>query len=63
MERIIKKGHLTLIQGGGESVEPIEDVPLYRLPGSLSRGQLAWLICAKLLLLASVLYVIRGFNH
>lgn len=63
MERVTRKSHLTLIQGGGETAEPIETIPFYRLPETLSRGKLAWIIGAKLLLLASVLYVIRSFSH
>ncbi len=63
MENYIKKGHLTLIPGGGQGAEPIEDIPFSRLRNSLSRGQLAWILFAKLLLLASVLYVMRGFNE
>ncbi len=60
MEGLIKRGHLTLIPGGGGIEEPIEAEVFRPLPGSISRSKLAWLIVAKLILLASVLYVAYG---
>ena len=60
MEGVFKKGHLTLIHGGGGLEEPMETLVPYRSPGTISRGKLMWLIAAKLVLLASVLWVAYG---